>query len=86
MRMRKVDRLFNISTCYHARRREALLAVTALQPAASVSRPAGALRRQARLLGRPARGPVTSFTLRCQARAPKPPGLAASLRRVPVHA
>lgn len=49
-------------------RREAALAVTALQPSAAVSRPAGALRRQALLLGRGPRGPLTSAALQCQVR------------------
>ena len=42
--------------------------MTALQPSAAVSRPAGALRRQALLLGRAPRGPLTSAALQCQVR------------------
>ena len=46
--------------------------VTALQPSAAVSRPAGALRRQALLLGRAPRGPLTSAALQCQVRLLRP--------------
>ena len=60
--------LHHVANLGSLRRREALLAVTALQPSAAVSRPAGALRRQALLLGRAPRGPLTSAALQCQVR------------------